>query len=130
MDFSRSLNAYIKNRDLYTPKPVQKKATQARQNTGFFSSFFGNEEVEEQPQRVAEPPRLPFIKKMNGLYVFGNPGTGKTFIMDEFYEQVPFEQKIRIHFNEFMLQTHDKLHKIDHVHSYFLLILENYPRAS
>jgi cell division protein ZapE len=51
-----------------------------------------------------QPPR--------GLYLWGNVGIGKTFLMDTFYYSLPFEQKLRIHFYAFMQQVHQELHKL------------------
>lgn len=38
-------------------------------------------------------------------------GCGKTFVMDLFYENLKIVEKKRIHFNEFMLKIHGKMHK-------------------
>ena len=37
-----------------------------------------------------------------GLYLHGTVGTGKTFLMDLFYNHVPVQQKSRMHFHSFM----------------------------
>ncbi len=44
-----------------------------------------------------------------GLYIHGKVGRGKTMLMDLFFEAVPFEPKRRIHFHEFMAETHDRI---------------------
>jgi cell division protein ZapE len=44
-----------------------------------------------------------------GLYIHGKVGRGKTMLMDLFYEAVAFEPKRRIHFHEFMAETHDRI---------------------
>lgn len=36
------------------------------------------------------------------------PGCGKTMLMDMFYENVPLENKQRIHFNAFMMDVHSR----------------------
>lgn len=33
------------------------------------------------------------INKLRGIYCFGKPGSGKTFIMDMFYDSIPFAEK-------------------------------------
>lgn len=43
---------------------------------------------------------------LKGLYLWGPVGAGKTFLMDVFYNSLPFANKIRIHFHKFMQQVH------------------------
>lgn len=44
-----------------------------------------------------------------GLYVHGSVGRGKTMLMDLFFETVAFQPKRRLHFHEFMAETHDRI---------------------
>jgi len=44
-----------------------------------------------------------------GLYFWGGVGRGKTYLMDVFYEALPFEQKQRTHFHRFMRHVHARL---------------------
>ncbi|MFY0611687.1 MAG: AFG1 family ATPase [Hyphomicrobiaceae bacterium] len=44
-----------------------------------------------------------------GLYVHGGVGRGKTMLMDLFFDHVPFKSKRRLHFHEFMAETHDRI---------------------
>ncbi len=44
-----------------------------------------------------------------GLYVHGSVGRGKTMLMDLFFETVSFKPKRRLHFHEFMAETHDRI---------------------
>uniref|UniRef100_A0A0E0EJN9 AAA+ ATPase domain-containing protein n=1 Tax=Oryza meridionalis TaxID=40149 RepID=A0A0E0EJN9_9ORYZ len=47
---------------------------------------------------------------VQGLYMYGGVGTGKTMLMDLFYEQLPANwRKKRIHFHDFMLNVHSRL---------------------
>ena len=46
---------------------------------------------------------------VKGLYLWGGPGRGKTFLMDCFYECLPFQEKRRVHFHRFMLEIHEAL---------------------
>ncbi|XP_044471448.1 AFG1-like ATPase isoform X2 [Mangifera indica] len=49
---------------------------------------------------------------VKGLYLYGGVGTGKTMLMDLFYDQLPCNwRKKRIHFHDFMLNVHSHLQK-------------------
>jgi cell division protein ZapE len=50
--------------------------------------------------------------KVEGLYIHGGVGRGKTFLMDMFFDSLPDTvKKKRIHFHEFMRDAHDFLHQ-------------------
>lgn len=44
-----------------------------------------------------------------GLYLWGDVGRGKTWLMNLFYESLPFKNKQRLHFHHFMLNVHERL---------------------
>lgn len=44
-----------------------------------------------------------------GLYLWGGVGRGKTWLMDLFFDTLPFEDKQRFHFHRFMARVHDAL---------------------
>ncbi|CAN1223538.1 AFG1-like ATPase [Linum grandiflorum] len=49
---------------------------------------------------------------VKGLYLYGGVGTGKTMLMDLFYDQLPCSwRKKRIHFHDFMLNVHSRLQR-------------------
>ncbi len=52
-------------------------------------------------------------KPIKGLYFWGGVGRGKTYLMDNFYESLPFEQKMRSHFHRFMRRVHHELASLD-----------------
>ena len=52
---------------------------------------------------LAKPkPPVP----IKGLYIWGGVGRGKTYLVDTFYDCLPFEEKRRVHFHRFMHRIH------------------------
>ena len=50
-----------------------------------------------------------------GLYLWGGVGRGKTYLMDLFFECLPFEAKLRMHFHRFMRRVHGDLQSLPRV---------------
>ncbi len=46
---------------------------------------------------------------IKGLYFWGGVGRGKTYLVDTFYESLPTNRKMRVHFHRFMHRVHDEL---------------------
>ncbi|MEZ5530285.1 MAG: cell division protein ZapE [Porticoccaceae bacterium] len=49
------------------------------------------------------------IVPVKGLYFWGGVGRGKTYLMDNFFESLPFPDKLRAHFHRFMRRVHREL---------------------
>ncbi|UDM39367.1 cell division protein ZapE [Acinetobacter haemolyticus] len=47
-----------------------------------------------------------------GVYMWGGVGRGKTWLMDQFFESIPFRRKTRMHFHHFMQHVHRELNKL------------------
>lgn len=47
-----------------------------------------------------------------GLYFWGGVGRGKTYLVDTFYDCLPFSNKTRIHFHRFMQKVHQQLKEL------------------
>ncbi len=64
-----------------------------------------------QVQQPAEKAWFGLGKSMpvKGAYLYGSVGTGKTFLMDLFYKNLPVKKKLRSHFYKFMEMIHAKL---------------------
>lgn len=58
-------------------------------------------------QKVTGKGDVP--RQLKGLYFWGGVGRGKTFLMDVFYESLPFREKRRLHFHRFMREVHHGL---------------------
>lgn len=62
-----------------------------------------------------QPSNLP-----KSLYLYGDVGTGKSMLMDLFYNTLPsnITRKSRVHFHAFMIDVHKRIHafKMAHPH--------------
>ena len=47
---------------------------------------------------------------LKGLYIYGDVGRGKTMLMDLFFDASPVQRKRRVHFHEFMIDVHERVH--------------------
>lgn len=65
--------------------------------------------IEEYRARGKWSAFLRRPKVVKGVYLWGGVGIGKTFMMDCFYQCLPFEKKKRIHFHQFMRSVHEAL---------------------
>ena len=53
--------------------------------------------------------KSPEVAPIKGLYFWGGVGRGKTYLMDTFFDTLPFEDKLRAHFHRFMQRVHREL---------------------
>ena len=88
--FCNSKNLEVNQNQIFTINKIQDFY-----NNSFNSSFF----------RIFKEKN--YVK---GFYLYGSVGVGKTMILDFFYDLVS-QRKIRLHFNEFMLNFHDFVHE-------------------
>ncbi|KAI8428803.1 hypothetical protein MSG28_007474 [Choristoneura fumiferana] len=108
-EYSRQVAAGTLNRDSHQETVVQHlqqiyedvstfQRPIIQTQSSLFSFFKRNE-----PKKIVAP---------KGLYIFGSVGGGKTMLMDLFYETVPIKEKLRVHFNSFMLNVHARIHEL------------------
>ncbi|KAG9885040.1 hypothetical protein KCV05_g19831, partial [Aureobasidium melanogenum] len=90
----------------YNPPTVQEPSIESLQpkKQGFLSSIFGG--GQKSLSNLDIPSDLP-----KGLYMYGDVGSGKTMMMDLFYDTLPesIQRATRIHFHNFMQEVHRDL---------------------
>ncbi|KAG8873763.1 hypothetical protein FRB97_006446 [Tulasnella sp. 331] len=93
----------------YHPPPVPPPPETPK--TSVFSKLFASSSTDIP---VLVPPK----DQIKGLYLYGTVGTGKTMLMDLFYETLPpnIDQlglgKRRVHFHAFMIDVHKRIHQL------------------
>jgi protein AFG1 len=97
------------------PKPKENKSS-----GGLWNLFKGNKDEDSElvfkvPEKIIKtlPSEYKDLENLRGVYLWGSPGTGKTYLMDMFYNELPVKKKRRMHYAEFMLQIHEEEHKVN-----------------
>jgi peroxisome-assembly ATPase len=92
----------------HAPPVVHPSIESVKPTKSFFESWFGTGNSSKTPIG-AIPSYLP-----RGLYLYGDVGSGKTMLMDLFYDTLPstVRSKTRIHFHSFMQDIHRRLHRL------------------
>jgi cell division protein ZapE len=72
--------------------------------------------IAQQSGLPAKLRQLPLLGSLinqpaptRGAYLWGGVGRGKTFVMDMFFDALPFDDKIRYHFHRLMYRVHNRL---------------------
>jgi cell division protein ZapE len=68
------------------------------------------------------------VSEIKGIYFWGGVGTGKTFIVDTFFESLPIQRKLRIHFHRFMQRIHGELKEIQNVEDPLQYIADDFAK--
>ena len=84
--------------------PAQEKAVRHLQR--LFEELVANEH--------AKPGLLGRLRgkkpePVKGVYFWGGVGRGKTYLVDTFFDALPFKRKMRTHFHRFMQRVHQEL---------------------
>ena len=64
--------------------------------------------VDRLMRRPAEP-----VEPVKGLYFWGGVGRGKTYLVDTFFDCLPTERKMRVHFHRFMHRVHQEMKQLE-----------------
>lgn len=65
-----------------------------------------------------------------GMYFWGGVGRGKSFLMDCFFDAVPYRRKRRVHFHAFMQEVHEQLKHLKHQEDPLRLVADEIARAT
>ena len=98
----------------YNPPAVVRPSVESldpKAKSSFLSSLFSN--LASRGATTTVPPDLP-----RGLYMYGDVGSGKTMLMDLFYDTLPpnIKTRTRIHFHNFMQDVHKRMHRVKMEH--------------
>jgi protein AFG1 len=97
----------------YTAPPIVHPTLESLkpEPVSMFGRFFHSTKKEKPLAEI--PDNLP-----RGLYLYGDVGSGKTMLMDLFYDTLPSSvtSKTRIHFHNFMQDVHKRLHQMKMEH--------------
>lgn len=97
-------------RNYHAPAVVHPTVESLKPKKSFFGSLFGKAHTSAISEIPSDLPR--------GLYLYGDVGSGKTMLMDLFYDTIPrnVASKTRIHFHNFMQDVHRRLHRMKMEH--------------
>lgn len=95
----------------FTRDAAQARAVEALQ--ALFEQLVRAEQPQSPWQRLRRRVLNRHPEPVPGLYLWGGVGRGKTYLMDNFYETLPFERKLRVHFHRFMRRVHAELKQLD-----------------
>lgn len=110
--------------DPYKELEGRKAEREAQKNrkvrSGLFSGLFGLSKPEEIAKNKAVDAQIDgliindeaikHVEDLKGMYLYGGPGSGKTFMMDLFYSEVAVSNKRRASYTSFVLQIHKMNH--------------------
>ncbi len=65
-----------------------------------------------------------------GLYFWGGVGRGKTYLMDLFFDALPYEKKSRMHFHRFMQKVHSELSSLKDVSDPLQIVADRFKQQA
>ncbi|MBM7071165.1 AFG1 family ATPase [Shewanella sp. 202IG2-18] len=110
-------------RDDFNHDPAQEQAVKALQKV--YDDLLEAQQSALGWQKVLNWFGHSSQEKVKGLYLWGGVGRGKTYLMDTFFDALPFEQKLRAHFHRFMHQVHHDLKALTGTQDPLKVIAEN-----
>lgn len=103
-------------KDGFNYDPAQEMAVKLLQD--LYGRLVGAWQQEQAPKGFVSRLKGVFASEsqrelQRGLYFWGGVGRGKTYLMDNFFESLPFPDKMRAHFHRFMRRVHQELRSLD-----------------
>lgn len=74
--------------------------------------------------------KTPPLQVPKGLYFWGGVGRGKTYLMDTFFDALPSDKKMRVHFHRFMYRVHDELKLLQEVSDPLELVADKFSQEA
>lgn len=62
--------------------------------------------------RRSAAPRDLLKMRPDGLYAWGGPGSGKSFLLDLAYDTLETDFKLKMHFDDFMTRVHESVYQL------------------
>ncbi len=69
-------------------------------------------------------------KPIKGVYFWGGVGRGKTYLVDTFFDALPFEQKMRTHFHRFMKRVHEELRTLEGEKNPLVIVAQRFAKEA
>ncbi|WP_341679124.1 cell division protein ZapE [Niveibacterium sp. SC-1] len=108
----------------YKPDAAQRRAVDRLQR--LYTELLAFKAVRRtRLRKLVFNPDLP-----RSVYLWGGVGRGKSFLMDAFFEAVPYKRKRRVHFHGFMRQVHEALRRFKDEEDPLLRVADQIARAT
>lgn len=91
------------------------------------------ESFDQLTQALKKPEKTTIFRKkkqISGIYLYGAVGSGKTFLMDLFFECLPVANKIRVHFYHWMQQIDASLRQLQGVENPLRMIADKFAKSA
>jgi cell division protein ZapE len=99
-------------REDFSHDPAQERAAQLLQDL-YDRLVAGGGQRRGGLRRWWQRARGRRAEPQTGLYLWGGVGRGKTYLVDTFFDCLPFKEKMRVHFHRFMRRVHDDLTRLE-----------------
>ena len=92
-----------------------------------------HDQLENETRKIRNPAKLFRRKKtdpVQGMYLWGGVGRGKTYLMDLFFDTAPMAEKTRMHFHRYMLSVHEELKILREVRDPLVQVAKRFARQN